>query len=57
MTNILRQYGREVAEDLFPNYPFDESPIIPEGTPIDFKPVPIPANTLSSPLWSKLSWF
>ncbi|MFM7020611.1 MAG: penicillin acylase family protein [Aquirufa sp.] len=43
MTNILRHYGREVAEDLFPNYPFEESPIIPTGSPIDFKPVPIPA--------------
>jgi penicillin amidase len=45
MTNILRQYGREVAEDLFPNYPFEESPIIPSGSPIDFKPVPIPASS------------
>jgi penicillin amidase len=44
MTNILRQYGREVAENLFPNYPFEESPIIPTGSPIDFKPVPIPAS-------------
>ena len=44
MTNILRQYGREVAEDLFPNYPFEESPIIPTGSPVDFKPVPIPAS-------------
>ncbi len=43
MTNILRKYGREVAEDLFPNYPFEESPIIPTGSPVDFKPVPIPA--------------
>ncbi len=43
MTNILRQYGREIAEDLFPNYPFEESPIIPTGSPVDFKPVPIPA--------------
>jgi penicillin amidase len=43
MTNILRKYGREVAEDLFPNYPFQESPIIPVGSPVDFKPVPIPA--------------
>ncbi|MFY9160343.1 penicillin acylase family protein [Aquirufa ecclesiirivi] len=42
MTNILRKYGREVAEHLFPNYPFEESPIIPEGTPLDFKPLPIP---------------
>ena len=44
MTNILRKYGREVAEDLFPNYPFQESPIIPVGSPVDFKPVPIPAG-------------
>jgi penicillin amidase len=43
MTNILRKYGREVAEDLFPNYPFQESPIIPVGSPVDFNPVPIPA--------------
>ncbi len=44
MTNILRKYGKKVAEDLFPNYPFEESPIIPVGSPIDFKPVPIPAG-------------
>ncbi len=42
MTNILRKYGKAIAEDLFPNYPFQESPIIPAGTPLDFKPVPIP---------------
>ena len=44
MTNILRKYGKAVAEDLFPNYPFVESPIIPVGTPKDFKPVPIPES-------------
>jgi penicillin amidase len=33
-----------LAEDLFPNYPFQESPIIPVGSPVDFKPVPIPAG-------------
>ncbi len=42
MTNILRKYGKEVAEDLFPNYPFEESPIIPKGTAFDFKPVASP---------------
>ncbi len=42
MTNILRKYGREVAEELFPNYPFEESPIIPTGTPLDFTPLPLP---------------
>lgn len=42
MTNILRKYGREVAENLFPNYPFEESPIIPKGTAWDFKPIKSP---------------
>ncbi len=42
MTNILRKYGKEVAEDLFPNYPFEESPIIPKGTAWDFKPLKSP---------------
>ncbi len=42
MTNILRKYGKQVAEDLFPNYPFEESPIIPTGTPRDFTPLPLP---------------
>ncbi|GAB3177773.1 penicillin acylase family protein [Telluribacter humicola] len=44
MTNILKTYGQSEVEDLFPNYPmFQESPIIPEGTPWDFKPLPLPA--------------
>lgn len=42
MTNILRKYGKEVAENLFPNYPFEESPIIPTGTAWDFKPLQSP---------------
>ncbi len=42
MTNILKKYGKETTEALFPNYPKLESPIIPEGSPIDFKPVPLP---------------
>lgn len=42
MTNILGKYGKAIAEELFPNYPFKESPIIPEGTPLDFKPIPLP---------------
>lgn len=41
MTNILRKYGKEVAEDLFPNYPYEESPIIPKGTAWDFKPLDV----------------
>ncbi|MES2796414.1 MAG: penicillin acylase family protein [Bacteroidota bacterium] len=42
MTNIAQKYGLGVAEELFPNYPNDESPIIPVGSPIDFKPLPLP---------------
>ncbi|MGV3538159.1 MAG: penicillin acylase family protein [Rufibacter sp.] len=42
MTNTLRKYGSAVVRDLFPDYPFREEPIIPEGTPVDFTPLPIP---------------
>lgn len=42
LSNILATYGREQVLDLFPDYPFKESPIIPEGTSWDFEPLPIP---------------
>jgi penicillin amidase len=42
MTNILQKYGKEVVQNLFPNYPFREDPIIPSGTQLDFTPVPVP---------------
>ncbi|QMU26856.1 penicillin acylase family protein [Adhaeribacter radiodurans] len=42
MTNILRKYGPAITKDLFPDYPFREDPIVPSGTPLDFKPLPIP---------------
>lgn len=44
MTNILKKYGQEITKDLFPDYPFKESPIIPVGTKWDFTPLPIPAT-------------
>ena len=44
MTNILRKYGKQTAEDLFPNYPFVESPIIPGGTPRDFTALTLPKS-------------
>lgn len=44
MTNILKKYGPEITKDLFPDYPFKESPIIPVGTKWDFSPLPIPAT-------------
>ena len=42
MTNILKKFGPEITKDLFPDYPFKESPIIPVGTQWNFKPLPIP---------------
>ena len=42
MTNILKKFGPAITKDLFPDYPFKESPIIPVGTNWDFKPLPIP---------------
>lgn len=42
MTNILKKFGPEATADLFPDYPFRESPIIPAGTKWDFKALPLP---------------
>lgn len=43
MSNALSKYGMEVMKDLFPNYPSNESPIIPVGTKWNFTPVQVPA--------------
>jgi penicillin amidase len=42
MTNVLDKFGAKVTNDLFPDYPMHEDPIIPVGTKWDFKPLPIP---------------
>ena len=42
MSNILGKYGAAVTKDLFPDFPTREDPIVPVGTPLDFKPLPIP---------------
>ncbi|MES3017383.1 MAG: penicillin acylase family protein [Bacteroidota bacterium] len=42
MTNILNKYGPEITKDLFPDYPFREDPIIPEGSKWDFTPGAVP---------------
>jgi penicillin amidase len=42
MTNDLKRFGAKDVNDLFPDYPFHEDPIIPVGTKWDFKPLPIP---------------
>ncbi|RYU91261.1 penicillin acylase family protein [Mucilaginibacter terrigena] len=43
MTNVLNKFGAKITNDLFPDYPTHEDPIIPAGTKWDFKPLPIPA--------------
>jgi len=43
MSNILQQYGPQITQDLFPDYPFRAEPIVPEGTPLDFTPVKTPS--------------
>ena len=47
MTNNLKRFGAKDISDLFPDYPFHESPIIPVGTKWDFKPLPIPKPSAS----------
>jgi len=42
MTNDLRRFGAKDVNDLFPDYPFKEDPIIPAGTKWNFTPQPIP---------------
>lgn len=41
MSNLVDQYGLEIAADLFPNHPTVESPIVPNETKFDFKPINI----------------
>ncbi|MBC8082159.1 MAG: penicillin acylase family protein [Hymenobacter sp.] len=43
MSNALTRYGPAVIRDLFPDYPAREDPIVPVGTPLDFRPLPVPA--------------
>lgn len=43
LTNVFAKYGRGIIQSLFPDYPSAESPIVPEGTPWTFTPVPIPS--------------
>jgi len=47
MSNILKKYGKEVIDELFPDYPMlRESPIIPVGTKWDFQKLPLPEENL-----------
>ncbi|WP_184548976.1 penicillin acylase family protein [Mucilaginibacter sp. FT3.2] len=47
MSNILKKFGAATTNDLFPDYPMREDPIIPVGTKWDFKPLPIPKPSAS----------
>lgn len=49
LSNILAAHGREVVQDLFPDYPHMESPVIPEGTSWDFEPLPVPQKPQEQP--------
>jgi len=42
MTNMLEKFGKDVVNELFPTSSRYQSPIIPENTKFDFKPLPIP---------------
>jgi len=42
LTNDLEQFGSKTVNELFPDYPFHEDPIIPVGTKWDFRPLQIP---------------
>ncbi|WP_019946452.1 penicillin acylase family protein [Hymenobacter aerophilus] len=42
LSNILSKYGPAVTRDLFPDFPFRADPVVPEGTPLDFQPLPVP---------------
>jgi penicillin amidase len=42
MTNDLKLFGAKTVNDLFPDHPFHDEPIIPIGTQWGFKPLPVP---------------
>lgn len=42
MSNVRQLVGSAITNDLFPDYPDHEDPIIPPGTKWDFKPTPTP---------------
>lgn len=55
-TNALKLWGRETYNLLYPEHPFPQAPIIPEGTPFDFKnPLfsPEPAQKTPKPMKKK----
>jgi penicillin amidase len=47
MTNTLKLLGPKITNELFPDYPFKEEPIVPAGTPWNFKPLQLPKPSKS----------
>jgi penicillin amidase len=45
MTNVLKKFGPTATNDLFPDYPMREEPIIPAGTKWNFKALPLPKQS------------
>ncbi len=41
-SNALKLFGQERFDKLYPDFPSGLDPVIPEGTPWDFSPIPIP---------------
>lgn len=56
ITNVLKKYGIDTVNDLFPDYPSWESPIIPANTPWNFTPeqIKVPANSLPTDFTSEV---
>ncbi|NIK74555.1 penicillin amidase [Thermonema lapsum] len=42
LSYALAQYGKATIDSVFSNRPYREVPVIPEDTPLDFKPLPVP---------------
>lgn len=49
LTNVLVKYGLDTVNELFPDYPSEESPIIPAKTPWNFTAIPVSTPEVSLP--------
>jgi len=55
MTANLKKFGPGVVNDLFPDYPFQESPVIPQDTKWPFKPLAPEIGSAAAPAKKLLS--
>jgi penicillin G amidase len=44
LSNIAEAYGKEVVDELFPDYPYYAEPIVPVGTEYAFKPINVKSD-------------